>query len=338
AINNDGADRVGFTAPSVEGQAEVISEALMMAGVEPDSIGYVEAHGSGTALGDPIEVEALTQAFRAAGATGRGTCGLGSVKSNFGHCNTAAGVAGLLEATLALENRTLPPSLGYERPNPRIDFAASPFYVCAQAAPWPGAEPRRAGGSPRRAGVSSFGLGGTNAHVVLEEAPAPEPGDPPRRTRQLLVVSARTPAALEASAARLADHLERRPGPDPADPAHLALADTAWTLQTGRRGFEHRRAVAAGSPAEAAAALRDPRQGVHGRREGASTRPVVFLFTGLGDQYPGMARELYASEPVFREQIDLCAERLASLLGMDLRELIFAEPSAEPSSAGRGNE
>jgi acyl transferase domain-containing protein len=304
AVNNDGSAKVGFTAPSVEGQAEVISEALMISGVEPETIGYVEAHGSGTPLGDPIEVAALTQAFRAAGAEGEGFCALGSVKTNFGHCNTAAGVAGLIKTALALQHRTLPPSLHYETPNPQIGFAGSPFHVCTEARPWNS-------DGPRRAGVSSFGLGGTNAHAVLEEAPASEPGDPPTRPAQLLVVSARTPAALEAATTRLAEHLDAHPD--------LDLADVAWTLQTGRKAFEHRRIVVARDRS----ALRGPSISGNGQGKG-KRKPMVFLFPGLGDQRVDMARELYEAEPFFRGQVDLCADKLAPWLDADLREVLFS--------------
>jgi acyl transferase domain-containing protein/acyl carrier protein len=310
AVNNDGAGKVGFTAPSVEGQAEAITESLMMAGVEPATIGYVEGHGSGTPLGDPIEVAALTQAFRAGGAAGVGFCALGSVKTNLGHCNAAAGVAGLIKATLALANRAVPPSLHFETPNPQLGLAESPFYVPTQAVPW------QAGETPRRAGVSSFGLGGTNAHLVLEEAPAAEPTDPASRPAQLLVLSARTASALDAAALRLADRLETEPG--------LDLADVAWTLQVGRKSFEHRRMLVARHALSAVAALRDPQRAVSGRREGAGARPVVFLFPGLGDQRVDMARELYATEPAFRDTIDRCAEKLAPRLGADLREVMFS--------------
>ena len=322
AVNNDGAGKVGFTAPSVEGQAEAITESLMMAGVEPATIGYVEGHGSGTPLGDPIEVAALTQAFRAGGADGIGFCALGSVKTNLGHCNAAAGVAGLIKATLALANRALPPSLHFETPNPQLGLAESPFYVPTQAVPWP------AGETPRRAGVSSFGMGGTNAHAVLEEAPAAEATDPASRPAQLLVLSARSSSALDAAAGRLADRLEAEPG--------LDLADVAWTLQTGRKSFEHRRMLVARDAASAVATLRDPQRAVSGRREGAGARPVVFLFPGLGDQRVDMARELYATEPAFRETIDRCAEKLAPLLGADLREVMFAtgDAAAERPAAG----
>jgi acyl transferase domain-containing protein len=305
AVNNDGPDRVGFTAPSAAGQAEVITESLLMAGVEPASIAYVEGHGSGTALGDPIEVSALVQAFAAAGGTA--SCALGSLKSNVGHLNTAAGLAGLMKTALALHHGVIPPSLHFERPNPRADFG--PFRVPTQAEPWP------ADRSPRRAGVSSFGLGGTNVHAVLEEAPPQEAGSP-SRTLQLLTVSARTESALDAACRRLADRLETE---------DLDLADVAFTLQTGRKAFARRRAVVARDGAEAVAALRDGR-GSRGTFEG-SERPVVFLFPGLGDQAPGMGRELYETEPVFAAEIDRCAE----ILGMDLREVLFAVPSGGPA-------
>jgi acyl transferase domain-containing protein len=225
AVNNDGSFKLGYTAPSVAGQAEVVATALAVAGVDPDSVSYVEAHGTGTPLGDPMEVEALAQVFRA--RTGRrGFCALGSVKTNLGHLETAAGVTGLIKTVLALEHGEIPPSLHFETPNPRIDFAATPFYVNARLAPWP------RGAAPRRAGVSAFGIGGTNAHVIVEEAPAPAAaaaGLP----AQLLILSARTPAALEAATERLAGHLREHPELDP--------ADVAYTLQVGRRAFAHRR-------------------------------------------------------------------------------------------------
>jgi acyl transferase domain-containing protein/acyl carrier protein len=327
AINNDGSAKVGFTAPSVEGQSEAVAESLLMAGVDPATISYVEAHGSGTSLGDPVEIEALTLAFRAGmetdGETGESTgfCAVGSVKTNVGHCNAAAGVAGLLKTVLALEHREIPPSLSFERPNPRIDFAASPFRVATRLTPW-----RTGDGMPRRAGVSSFGMGGTNAHVVLEEAPAREGSEPPSRPEQLLVLSARTPEALETVAAKLAAHLE-------ASTDHLA--DIAWTLQVGRKGHDHRRALVVRDTAEAAAALRDGRAGAVGRREGTGDRPVVFLFPGLGDQYVDMARGLYAAEPAFRDAFDLCAEGLRAELGLDLRDVVFsAAPVSIKAAAG----
>jgi acyl transferase domain-containing protein len=238
AVNNDGSFKVGYTAPSVDGQAGVIAEALSAAGVEPESLGYVEAHGTGTSLGDPIEIQAVTKAFRA--FTERtGFCATGSVKGNVGHLDVAAGVAGLIKTVLALEHAQVPPSLHFETPNPKIDFAASPVYVNTALAPWP----RREG--PRRAGVSSFGFGGTNAHVVLEEAPAPL-ATAAEEGPQLLVLSARSDEALRAAAGRLAEHLAAR-----GTEASPSLADVAWTLQTGRRTFERRLAVVASSREQA---------------------------------------------------------------------------------------
>ena len=357
AVTNDGPARVGFTAPGVDGQAAAISEALLLADVDPDTIGYVQTHGSGTALGDPIEIEALTRAFRGAGARGTGTCAIGSVKTSLGHCSAAAGVAGFLAATLALAHRTLPPSLHFERPNPRFDLAASPFYVCTETTPWEA--PWEAKNEPRRAGVSAFGLGGTNAHVVLEEAPAPEPGDPPSREPQLLVLSAKTAEALQAATGRLADSLEsphpwplprvagegensslaREGAPSPATRGRVgegaSLADLSWTLQTGRRALEHRRFVVARDLAGAAAALRDPARTTTDRCAGDGRRGVVFLFPGLGDQAVDMAREIYEAEPFFREQVDLCAARLTPHLGCDLRDVLFSPGDWSPAAAAR---
>ncbi len=324
AINNDGSGKVGFTAPSVEGQSEAIAESLLMAGVDPATVTYVEAHGSGTPLGDPVEIAALTLAFQGGledATEHTGFCAVGSVKTNLGHCNAAAGVAGLIKTVLALEHREIPPSLGFERPNPQIDFAASPFHVATRLTPW-----RTGETMPRRAGVSSFGLGGTNAHIVLEEAPPREAGEPASRPEQLLVLSARTPEALERVATSLADHLEAHPD--------LPLADLAWTLQVGRKGLDHRRALVVQDAASAVAALRAASAGVAGRREGTGDRPVAFLFPGLGDQYVGMARGLYEAEPAFREAFDLCVEGLRPELGLDIRQAVFSDPTVAPVQSG----
>ena len=292
ALNNDGSLKVGFTAPSLDRQAEVIVMAQTLAGVDPGTVTYVEAHGTATPLGDPIEVAALTRAFRA-GTDRTGFCALGSVKTNFGHLDAAAGVAGLIKTVLALQQRQIPPSLHFHTPNPEIDFASSPFYVNAALREWTGE------GGPLRAGVSSFGIGGTNAHVVLEEAPPPA-SPSPSRPWQLLILSARSPAALEAATERLAGHLQRHP--------ELDLADVAYTCQVGRRAFAHRRAVVCRDLDEAVAALETGRGLMtHGE---APPRPVAFLFPGGGAQHAGMGRDLYREEPVFREQIDLCASLL----------------------------
>jgi amino acid adenylation domain-containing protein len=316
AVNNDGAAKVGFTAPSVSGQVAVISEALAAAGLDGDAIDYVEAHGTGTPLGDPIEVAALGQALggRPPGAP---SCALGSVKTNIGHLDSASGVAGLIKTVLALEHGAIPPSLHFVSPNPQLDLAAGPFHVNAALTAWP------ANGRPRRAGVSSFGIGGTNAHVVLEEAP-PAAASGPARGWQLLALSARTPTALEAATDNLARHLVEHPEQD--------LADVAYTLQVGRKSFPHRRTLLCGDHAAAAAALRarDPRS-LRTQAVEARDRPVVFLFPGQGAQHAGMGRELYEEEPAFRAALDRCAGLLAPHLGgLDLRQLLYSSGPAGP--------
>ena len=321
AVNNDGAAKVAFTAPSVEGQAAVIREALEAADVDPTTIRYVEGHGSGTELGDPIEIAALTQAWR--GWT-ESTCfaAVGSVKTNVGHLDAAAGITGFIKAVLALEHRALPPTVHFRAPNPKIDFASSPFYVSNRLEKW------EADGTPRRAAVSSFGIGGTNAHAVLEEAPARRPSAA-RRGTQLLVLSAKTPAALDAATDRLADHLREHP--------EQPLADAAWTLQAGRREFGFRRVLVV-RPGEDAPALleqRHPERVLSAAVEDGH-RSVAFMFPGVGDQYPNMARGLYESEPVFRAEVDRCAELLRPMLGLDLREVLFPgdAPAEAPASTG----
>jgi acyl transferase domain-containing protein len=313
AVGNDGADRVGFSAPGVAGQARIVRAALRRAGAGPDTIQYVETHGSGTPLGDRIEIDALARAFE--GRTRGEPVAIGSVKTNIGHTHAAAGIAGLIKTVGALRGRVFPPSLHFTRPNPRIDFEGAGFRVNAEAAPWPSA------GSPRRAGVSSFGLGGTGAHVVLEEAPPvpPRPEDP---SWQALTLSAREPAALEAATDRLAERLG-----EPVD-----LADAAWTLHTGRPRFGHRRLVVARDAADAAEALRsrDPSRVFDGQAPEGERR-VAFLLPGLGEQYEGMGRELYDGEPVFRRELDRCLELLRTEAGIDLRPVLFAaEPADRP--------
>ncbi|MDQ3803841.1 MAG: acyltransferase domain-containing protein [Acidobacteriota bacterium] len=308
AVNNDGSRKAGYTAPGVEGQAEVIAEALALARVKAETVSYVETHGTGTSLGDPIELAALTQAFR--GETGKKAfCAVGSVKTNVGHLNTAAGVAGLIKTVQALKHGQLPPSLHFERPNPQIDFAASPFFVNTRLAAW------ETDGLPRRAGVSSFGIGGTNAHVVLEEAP-PRRASGEGRASQLLLLSARTDSALEAATQNLADYLRRHPDAN--------LADVAYTLQVGRRVFNRRRALVCQGVDDALEALSNPGAGrVSTTHEGRRERPVAMIFSGQGTQYVNMARELYETEATFREHVDLCAEILLPHLGLDLRDVLY---------------
>ncbi|GIH80024.1 SDR family NAD(P)-dependent oxidoreductase [Planobispora longispora] len=301
AINNDGAGKVGFSAPSLDGQAAVIAQALGVGGVDPRTVTYVEAHGTGTALGDPIEVAALSSVF-AQDTADTQWCGIGSVKSNIGHLGQSAGVASVIKAVLSLENGLIPPTLHYQSANPKIDFPSSPFYVVSTPVKW------ERNGFPRRAGVSSFGIGGTNAHAVLEEAP-PREELPRQRPAHLLRLSARTEASLAAARERLAAHLAENPD--------VELADVAFTLRVGRRELKHRAAVVATSPADAVAALADPRRIVSGAKQKRAPQ-VAFLFPGQGAQYGGMAAELYENEPVFREAVDECAAIL------DVREQIFA--------------
>ncbi|HEX2081436.1 MAG TPA: beta-ketoacyl synthase N-terminal-like domain-containing protein [Longimicrobium sp.] len=322
AINNDGAAKVGYTAPSVEGQAQVVAMAQTAAGVDPETITYIEAHGTATPLGDPIEVMALTQAF-AARTDRKGFCGIGSLKSNVGHMASAAGIGGLIKTALCLEHGMLPPTLHYTRPNPQLDFASTPFYVVDRLTEW------SRNGNPRRAGVSSFGIGGTNAHVVLEEAPPPEPCGP-ARPQQLLLLSAKSAAALERATDNLAAHLESHPD--------LPLAEVAYTLQVGRKAYTQRRALvcADGDPAEAARVLRerDP-QRLRTAAPASLDRPVVFMFPGQGTQYVGMGLELYRTEPAFRDAVDHCSAVLRPHLELDLREVLYPAPEGAEAAAER---
>ncbi|WP_412538157.1 SDR family NAD(P)-dependent oxidoreductase [Longispora sp. K20-0274] len=307
AVNNDGANKVSFSAPSMEGQAIVVAQALGVSGVDPRTITYVEAHGTATALGDPIEVSALSSVF-SQDTDDLGWCGIGSVKSNIGHLGPVAGIAGVIKTVLAIEHGLIPPSLHFETPNPKLALETSPFYVNAALARWQPA------GVPRRAGVSSFGIGGTNAHAVLEQAPPVELRDPADRPTHLVQLSAKTPTALTALTERLAEHLVAHP--------ELDLADVAYTLRVGRRDLPHRVAVTAGSTADAAAALGDR------KRRLAATGPaqahrVAFLFSGQGAQYVGMGAQLYRTEPVFRRSVDECLGILGGDLGRELRALLL---------------
>ncbi|WP_405849678.1 SDR family NAD(P)-dependent oxidoreductase [Streptomyces sp. NBC_01518] len=309
AVNNDGAVKVGFTAPSVTGQAEVITAALARAEVEAVDIDYVEAHGTGTSLGDPIEVEALSRVF---GGLGGGVVGLGSLKGNVGHLDAAAGIAGVVKTVLALEHEVLPASVNFVRASPGVEGAGGPFGVVGRARGWPRS------GRVRRAGVSAFGFGGTNAHVVLEEAPLVECGAVGGRGGEVVVVSARTEGELERAAGRLASYLRAE---------EPCLADVAFTLAQGRRVFPFRRAVWGADAREVADALDSGAgsgagSGVVGRAVGESV-DAVFVFSGQGPQYPGMGRELYEREPVFRSVVDECAGVVDGLMGGDLREVLF---------------
>jgi acyl transferase domain-containing protein len=318
AVNNDGAVKMGFTAPSLEGQVEVVALAQATAGVHPESIGYIEAHGTGTPLGDPVEIAALTQVFRRK-TQKRGFCAIGSVKSNVGHLESAAGVTGLIKTVLALQHKQIPPSLHFKSPNPEIDFASSPFYVNTELQEW------KNGAGPRRAGVSSFGIGGTNAHVILEEAPAIASDRPDviRRPYHILTLSALETTPLRELAGRYMDWLAS--GPE--------LDSVCFTSNTGRRHFKQRLAAVVTSTAElreeltAFVAGRESRGLFVGKVHGDTPLKVAFLFTGQGSQYAGMGRELYETQPVFRGVLEQCASILAPLLEKPLLEVLYGSDS-----------
>ncbi len=306
AVNNDGDRKVGYTAPSVEGQAEVIAEALAMADVDPSTIGYVEAHGTGTALGDPIEMAALKAALRPAG-TGVIPCVVGSVKSNVGHLDAAAGVAGLIKTAMALKERVQPPTLHFRVLNPEIDFSDTGFRVSSTLQHWPD------GGQPRRASVSSFGIGGTNAHIVLQEAPDALASVVSLRKWHVIPISAKSPTAL----VPYVDQVWTRVQEDP----RLNLADAAYTFSVGRNEYQQRQAMVCSRNAD----------GVVRRlvsRTAANVPKPVFLFTGQGAQYQGMAASLYQTDPVFREKLDECCA-VAEVHGQPIRSYVLATPRVD---------
>jgi len=316
AINNDGSFKASYTAPSVDGQADVILQALSDAGVKPDTINYIEAHGTGTSIGDPIEIAALTQAFGTITQKKR-FCAIGSVKTNIGHLDAAAGVVGLIKTTLALKHKQIPPSLHFEQPNPEIDFDNSPFYVNTTLSEW------KSNGTPRRAGVSAFGFGGTNAHVIVEEASVIERSDATSvhsRPWQLLMLSAKTSSALETATTNLAKYFQKHPD--------LNLADAAYTLQVGRKAFDYRRTVVCRDIQDAVNALQDPKRVITNTHK-TQQRSVAFMFSGLGTHYLDMALELYQTEPRFRISVDQCCEILKPLLGLDLRDVLYPQRNSE---------
>jgi acyl transferase domain-containing protein len=317
AINNDGKRKVGFTAPSVEAQAAVIRTAQRMARVEPETVTYIEAHGTGTNLGDPVEIEALKLAFN----TGKKNyCGIGSVKSNFGHLDTAAGVAGFIKTVLALKHKLIPPSLHVENANSKIGFENSAFYINTTLKNWQGT------GCPLRAGVSSFGIGGTNVHVVLEEAPNPGP-PPPSREYQLILLSAKTQSQLDQMTQNLVKHFKKNPG--------IYLADATYTLQAGRRSFKYRRMAVCSNDMDETLRLLTP-----GSTSGKvktfcseeENRPLVFMFPGLGAQHVNMGRELYEKEPLFRLEMNRCFEILNGLGDYDIKEILYPHSSGSEVS------
>lgn len=308
AKNNDGADKVSFLAPSVAGQAKVIAMAQAQANVTPDQITYIEAHGTGTPLGDPIEIEALTKIFRAQ-TDKKQYCLIGSIKGNIGHPTIASGVAGLIKAALCLYHEKIPATLHYKAPNAKIDFENSPFKVVDQLTPWPRS------GQRRIAGVSSFGFGGTNVHTILEESPAPRPSGV-SRPQQLLLVSAKTSGALERTVQHLKTYLKQNPDINP--------ADTAYTLQQGRRHLAHRRFLVCKDTADAVEMLENPEPLRSKTRFCQERNPeIAFMFPGQGAQYVKMGKNLYDHEPLFKETVDDCCNILFSYLGCDLREFLY---------------
>jgi amino acid adenylation domain-containing protein len=315
AACNDGSVKVGFTAPGVDGQAKAAAQAMAVAGVHPDTIGYLEATGTATELGDPIEIEALTRAYRLS-TDRKGYVPLGSVKSNIGHLDAASGAAALIKTILSLEREAVPPSLHFEAPNPRIDFANSPFFVNAELRPWPRAE------EPRRAAVHTYAVGGTNTHLILEEAPLREASSP-SRPWQLLLLSARSSSALHAATANLARRFSRH--------SEAPLADAAFTLQTGRRHFPVRRAVLCRDVQEALECLETlPGDRVATQPRSGDGGALAWLFPDAGSFVTGTGAALYRTEPAFREQVDRCAEVLRGRLGADLAELIAGTGPARP--------
>jgi acyl transferase domain-containing protein/thioesterase domain-containing protein/acyl carrier protein len=313
AVNNDGARKVSYLAPSVDGHADVVREALELAEIDARTITLLEAHGTGTAVGDPIEVAALTEAFRTY-TSDTGFCRLASTKPNIGHLDTAAGVASLIKVVQALRNRELPPVANHTGPSPLLDLESTPFTLSNICTPWDS-------DGPRRAGVSSLGVGGTNAHVVVEEAPAPAASPPSLPGPQALCISARTTRAVEDTAARLASFIESTPD--------VGLADVAWTLTKGRRSMARRRVVVAEDARDAVAQLRHPRPGRTYEADVVAEPPdVVFLFPGGGAQYAGMTSGLDDRFDEFHRTLSEGIDAVQSLTGVDLRPGF--KPDADP--------
>src|SRR5579885_1076513 len=321
ATNNDGSVRVGYTAPGLDGQTEVIAEAISNAGVPVDTLNYIEAHGTATKLGDAVELAAMIKAFRLS-TDKKQFCAIGSVKPNVGHLDRASGVTGLIKTSMALYHHLLPPRLNFAPASPDIDLENSPFYVNTKGTPW------LSNGAPRRAGVSSFGVGGTNAHVVLEEAPEVA-GTQPGRPQQLLLLSAKTNSALKAAADNLATHLKQHPD--------VNLADVAYTLQVGRNAFNYRQAVVCHNVADAIEQLEQPNAPrAFAAHQIHRDRPMAWMFAGVGEQYVGMGRDLYEQETVFRQTVDQCCKLglQHGWLSRDLRPLLYPAQSLAQDKGG----
>lgn len=310
AINNDGNQKASYTAPSSDGQAEVITEALELAGVDARTVTYIEAHGTGTHLGDPIEITGLTKAF-AQHTDDKQFCAVGSVKTNIGHLVTAGGVASVIKTVLALQNKQIPASLNFERPNPKIDFDNSPFFVNTELRDWQGYEDY-----PLRAGVSSFGIGGTNAHIILEQA-SDRPATPQVHSCYLIPLSAKTATALETMRENLLQHLRE-------SSSQFSLSDVAYTLQLGRNDFEYRSVMVASDYPTLFTQLQGENfDGCYQGQQKDTERSVVFMFPGQGSQYHGMGAQLYLEEPCFREHFDHCCELIKLHSDLDIKDCIF---------------
>ena len=326
AYNNDGSNRVGYTAPSVDGQSEVIANAQAVAGIDPDTLSYIETHGTGTIMGDPIEISALTQVFNEQ-TKRKQFCAIGSVKANIGHLDAAAGVAGMIKTALSLHNKQIPASINFEKPNPKINFEDSPFFVNTKLRNWD-----TENGNPRRAGISSFGIGGTNVHAILEEAPEIPPSDPARKNK-LLLLSAKSPTALDAAAGNLLAFLKANP--------QTNLADAAFTLQLGRKSFTNRRMLVCTSTKDAVTALesKDPKRLLSSAHQKEPVNPpVAFMFSGQGAQYVNMGKDLYESEALFKEEVDNCCRILENHLNLDLKTLLFPSKEMEEEAAAKLNQ
>jgi polyketide synthase PksJ len=323
AINNDGMRKVGFTAPSTSGEAEVIRTAIKIGKIPSESITYIEAHGTGTQMGDTMELDSMKRAFNTKNDK-KGWCAVASVKTNVGHLDAAAGAAGFIKTVLALKQKRIPPGLNFETPNSNFNFASSPFYVNTTLKEW------KNDGYPLRAGVSSFGIGGTNAHVILEEAPEDrrsesQRADGQKRERpELIVLSAKTETALDKMTENLANHFKKYPDID--------LTDVAYTLQMGRKAFKHRRMVVCKDVEDAVNRLQAPRDSgkSHTAKAGDENQPVVFMFAGLGSQYVNMGRDLYEKEPEFRKHMDRCFDILKPLMDCDFKNVLY--PGIAPQS------